>query len=251
MNRNEFMERLEYLLSDIPQEEKADAIAYYRDYLEEAGENAEKAMEDFGSPERIASIIRSELSGNLKEGGEFTERGYEDERFREPNYQVAKRLDLPEGREGGGEEKREGTWQQAPHDGGETKRPVRTSRPLKIILWIVLIFVSAPIWLGAGGLLTGILAGGFGLLFGLIVLLGVLTVALLLAGAGLCVVGILAMVRWFASGLLVFGAGVVVVGLGILSLLLSILFYGKLIPWLVRSIVNGISGLIHGRRKRK
>ena len=54
MNRNEFMERLEYLLSDIPQEEKADAIAYYRDYLEEAGDDAGKAIQDFGSPERIA-----------------------------------------------------------------------------------------------------------------------------------------------------------------------------------------------------
>ncbi len=251
MNSNEFMERVEYLLSDIPQEEKADAVAYYRDYLEEAGENAKKAMEDFGSPERIASIIRLELAGNLKEGGEFTERGYEDERFREPNYQVANRLDLPEGREGGEEEKRENAWQQASYNGEKAKQPVRTSRPLKIILWIVLIFVSAPIWLGAGGLLTGILAGGFALLLGIIVFLGVMTVALLLAGAGLCVVGILAMVRWFASGLLLFGAGVVVIGLGVLSLLLSILFYGKLIPWMVRSIVNGIGGLIYGRSKRK
>ncbi len=91
MNRNEFMERLEYLLSDIPQEEKADAIAYYRDYLEEAGDDAGKAIQDFGSPERIAAMIRSELAGNLEDGGEFTERGYEDERFRDPSYQVAKR----------------------------------------------------------------------------------------------------------------------------------------------------------------
>ena len=110
MNRNEFMERLEYLLSDIPQEEKADAIAYYRDYLEEAGDDAGKAIQDFGSPERIAAMIRSELAGNLEDGGEFTERGYEDERFRDPSYQVAKRLDLPEE----GEKDPSGSgWQQA------------------------------------------------------------------------------------------------------------------------------------------
>ena len=35
MNREEFMKELEYLLSDIPDEEKAEAIGYYRDYLEE------------------------------------------------------------------------------------------------------------------------------------------------------------------------------------------------------------------------
>jgi len=41
MNRDEFMKELEYLLSDIPEEEKEDALNYYRDYLEEAGEQEE------------------------------------------------------------------------------------------------------------------------------------------------------------------------------------------------------------------
>ena len=77
MSREEFMRRLEYLLSDIPDEEKSDAIGYYRDYLEEAGwENEEQVIKDFGSPERIAAIIRTEISGNLEDGGEFTEKGY-------------------------------------------------------------------------------------------------------------------------------------------------------------------------------
>ena len=91
------MRELEYLLSDIPDEEKADAIEYYRDYLEEAGqENEEKVIKEFESPERIAAIIRSDISGNLDDGGEFTETGYRDERFKDPNYQMAKRYDLPE-----------------------------------------------------------------------------------------------------------------------------------------------------------
>ena len=80
MDRNEFMEQLEYLLLDIPQEEKEDALAYYRDYLDEAGDDAENALKEFGSPERIAAIIRSDLAGGMEEGGEFTERGFEDER---------------------------------------------------------------------------------------------------------------------------------------------------------------------------
>ena len=37
MRRAEFMKELEYLLQDIPDEEKEEALAYYRDYLEEAG----------------------------------------------------------------------------------------------------------------------------------------------------------------------------------------------------------------------
>ena len=103
MRRAEFMKELEYLLQDIPDEEKEEALAYYRDYLEEAGdENEEQVIREFGSPERVAAIIRSDLDGNLENGGEFTESGYQDERFREPNYQVARRMDLPE----------KGEWQQ-------------------------------------------------------------------------------------------------------------------------------------------
>lgn len=97
MRKDEFMRELEYLLQDIPDADRADAIAYYQDYLDEAGpEHEEETVRDFGSPERIAAIIRADLNGNLEEGGEFTDHGYEDERFREPNFQLVKRLDLPE-----------------------------------------------------------------------------------------------------------------------------------------------------------
>ena len=37
MRKDVFIKELEYLLQDIPDEDKADAIAYYQDYLEEAG----------------------------------------------------------------------------------------------------------------------------------------------------------------------------------------------------------------------
>ena len=69
MRRAEFMKELEYLLQDIPDEEKEEALAYYRDYLEEAGdENEEQVIREFGSPERVAAIIRSDLDGNLENG---------------------------------------------------------------------------------------------------------------------------------------------------------------------------------------
>ena len=91
MNREEFMKELEYLLMDIPEEDKQDAVAYYRDYLEDAGdEHEQEVIQEFGSPERVAAIIRADLGGSLEGGGEFTETGYQDERFREPGYQVAK-----------------------------------------------------------------------------------------------------------------------------------------------------------------
>ena len=85
MSRAEFMEKLEYLLQDLSQEDREDGIAFYRDYLDEAGpEREQEVLREFGSPERIASIIRSNLKMDLEDGGIFTENGFEDERFREP-----------------------------------------------------------------------------------------------------------------------------------------------------------------------
>ena len=77
MSKEEFMKELEYLLQDIPEEEKEDALEYYRDYLEEAGDQEEQVLKEFGSPERIAAIIRADIAGHLEEGGEFTDHGYE------------------------------------------------------------------------------------------------------------------------------------------------------------------------------
>ena len=37
MSRAEFMEKLEYLLQDLSQEDREDGISFYRDYLDEAG----------------------------------------------------------------------------------------------------------------------------------------------------------------------------------------------------------------------
>ena len=41
MSRAEFMEKLEYLLQDLSQEDREDGIAFYRDYLDEAGTERE------------------------------------------------------------------------------------------------------------------------------------------------------------------------------------------------------------------
>lgn len=243
MSRDEFMRQLEYLLSDIPEYEREDALGYYRDYLEEAGEDADEVIKEFGSPERIASIIRSDLAGTLGEGGGFTDRGYEDERFRDPNYQVATRLDLPEIKETAGKSEKEAGKRE------KKKDTPYTNRTLKVILWIVLIIVAAPVLLGAGGVVFGITAGAIGLLVGAVALMGVLTLTLLLGGIAMCVVGIISMAGWIPGGLLIFGAGVAVIGLGIISLLVSFLFYGRFLPWLIRGVADGIGRLFHGRRR--
>ena len=62
MNRVEFMRQLESLLWDIPESDRLDAIAYYNDYFDEAGEeNEEQVLQELGSPEQVAANIKEDL----------------------------------------------------------------------------------------------------------------------------------------------------------------------------------------------
>ena len=65
MNREQFMKQLSYLLQDISDEDRTDALDYYENYLDEAGFGYETDItNELGSPERIAAIIRTSLLSN-------------------------------------------------------------------------------------------------------------------------------------------------------------------------------------------
>ena len=64
MSRQEFMERLNRLLSDIPVNERQEALNYYENYFEDAGpENEAKIIEELESPEKVAASIKKDLFG--------------------------------------------------------------------------------------------------------------------------------------------------------------------------------------------
>lgn len=235
MNREEFMKELEYLLQDIPDEEKSDALQYYWDYLEEAGpDNEASVISDFGSPERIAAIIRSDITGSLKDGGEFTESGYQDERFKDPNYQVVKRYDLPDIQE----EKKE-----------RRQDPPKTSKVLKTVLWIVLIIVAFPVIMGVSGGVFGVLFGIFGILLSLLIVTAVLTVAMLLSGIVVFVFGLVQLAVNPLDGMVLLGLGLLLIGIGLLCLAISILVYGRFLPFVFRSVIDGSNRLFHRQKK--
>ena len=94
MNRQEFMNQLERLLSDVPEAERQDALTYYEDYFDEAGPEREaQVIQDLGSPGRVAATIKADLKDGGRNRGEFTENGYQDSRFREQSQTPARRAD--------------------------------------------------------------------------------------------------------------------------------------------------------------
>lgn len=63
MDRKEFLKELYIALGRLPEDEKRNAMAYYNEYLDDAGaENEEQALKDLGSVREIAARINAEFA---------------------------------------------------------------------------------------------------------------------------------------------------------------------------------------------
>lgn len=258
MNRETFMKELEYLLQDISEEEKADALAYYTDYLDEAGPEEEaRVLAEFGSPERIAAMIRADLAGSLEDGGGFTERGFEDERFRDPNYSVAPRYDLPEEAEA-----RENSWEgsgpsREAAPSGAANPPKKQRNVWKTVCLVLIAILTFPLWFGLGaaafGIALGVVAVAAALLAVPLLGLGIWTAAWLFGGIIAVFAGLMVMVSPGnqINSLFCLGTGVAALGVGVLSMIGCGLFYGRFLPWLFRAVIDVPNRLIHRRRRGK
>jgi len=219
MNKLEFMKQLEYLLQDIAEEDKKDAIQYYYDYFEDAGEENESSIiQELGSPERIAAIIRADLDSLLEEGGEFSESGYSDDRYKEPKQSLSEYT------------------QVAPTKPQGEKKDTGKNKSLYKILLIVAAVICIPAILNIfnrGARLVLSLIVSVILLF---LFLGISTFAVFISGIGLFVAGIVVVFSDLLMGILFIGIGICLLGIGFLLLALSIWFYKTLVPAIVRSV---------------
>ncbi len=240
MNRQEFMNQLERLLSDVPEAERQDALAYYEDYFDEAGPEQEaQVIQDLGSPGRVAATIKADLKDGGRNRGEFTENGYQDSRFREQSQTPARRADGAE--KTGKEEFRKNLWQQHREERREQRQPKGIGGWALLILAICLI---GPILLGVGGGLLGLIAGAAGLVLAL-ALSGALMVG---GGIFSIVISAVRLAAHPAGGLVGIGVGLLVAALGILLVLLFIWLAFQIFPRVFRWSVEKIQKLFrHGK----
>lgn len=217
MSREEFMKQLENLLNDISEEEKREALEYYRGYFEDAGEeNEERILKELESPEKVAETIKADLEmgrDKSEENRTYTEQGYQDERFSEKQEMGTK-------------------------DNTYTKQE-NNDKTGRIILIVIAAVLTSPIWVGEAG---GLLGGALGLAGGL---LGILIAAIAAAGglyiAGAVVFGVgiaQLVVGNVAAGIALMGAAFLILAVAILATIACVWLYGRFIPWLVRGIVT-------------
>ena len=211
MSRKAFMARLDELLADITEAEKDEALSYYEEYFEDAGpENEEEVISSLGSPEKVAATIKAGLSENAQEEGEFTETGYTNSYY-EVKDEVAT-INKRKGLGGIGT----GGW---------------------IIILILCLFalpILGPILLGILGVIFGILVAIAAVIFAIFVT----GVALVGAAVAMVVAGFTTLFATPIVGVALIGAALLVAGIGLLIAILGIFVMTKLLPPVIRGIVN-------------
>lgn len=220
MSRKEFMERLEKLLWNISESEREEALQYYNDYFDDAGEeNEAKVIEELVSPEQVAQKIKAGLSDSASE---FSEQGYRDTRFEARGGELS-------------------AGQGTADDRGQSAGRKRDTNFWKILAIALLCILLLPVILPVGG---GILIGVLGIVAGIIALfIGIVVAGFVILAAGIIVAGI-GVAQAFvtpAAGIALAGTGCILTALGVLLSLVTIWCCVKVVPWIIRGIVGLIS----------
>lgn len=164
MTREEFLRRLNELLSDVTDEERAEAIRFYEEYLDDAGPEQEaQVLAELGSPEKVAAIIRANVPGSRVQPEPQAAQAQSGPAA--PGAGAAAAIPLP----------------PYARPGAAPPAPPRKGMSDRTILLIILAVVLFPLWIGLAGAVFGILMGivgaAFGFFFGGVgTIIGVVTV---------------------------------------------------------------------------
>lgn len=221
MNRAEFMEKLRELLSDISESEREEALNYYEDYFDDAGEeNEQSVIESLGSPEKVARTIKDGLNDGNGENGEFSENGFR----------------------GYGDDAKNEVGKREKVKFSDRIRGLGTGGMiLVLILAIFALPILAPILLSIVSVIFGMIMAVIGLLFAALIA----GIALVMAGVGVFAAAVVSLITSPAVSVLLIGVSFLLVGIGILLAILGGWIVWKVVPSIIRWIVNLFSRLFH------
>lgn len=232
MNRQQFLAQLEAELSGLAPVERQEALKFYVEYLDEAGPDNEAAvLEELGSPQKVASIIRANLG--------LTEEPAASRETPKPSLT----LDGPDW-------SRKGQQEQAQSGGaGSAAQQVPQSRAgsnRRLLLVLLLVFTS-PLWIGVlGGVLgavLGLLGGVLGIFIG-----GISAIA---GGAVALVFSFFTLASNPADGMVSIALSMASIAVGVLLTAGCVWLLRRFVPWLlelVRRAVQFVSGKVGDKR---
>lgn len=267
MDRAEFLNRLEAQLLDVPQAEREEALQYYEDYLNDAGDAGDfDILQELGTPEEVADSIRNGLgqdssgvgersygsqsshsgqagenwqnsshAGQAGDSGYFSENGYVD---REPQKEALQRVKQP-----AHGDRSDADWQSTDSYADGDSSAARRKQP-PVWLWILLIVFAAPVVLP---IVFGLLVAVISVLFALFIT----GAALLVCGIVCAGTGIWALIQaftqiavWPAAAMIGIGISLAAIGIGVLVTLLMGWLIGKVVPAGVRALCNCLHRIV-------
>ena len=222
MDKQQFLAELKQLLGDIPATERDEALGYYEDYFEDAGEeNEATVLKELESPDKIAFMIKAGLKDSDKSIGEFTETGFSGYG---PDYKDEVANTIP-----------------GSDDRGFTTRRNGSGLPLIIV---ILLIISIPIWfpilIGLAAALLGIAIAAAAVVFSV----AIAGIASIVAGIIILIVGIPGFFVSGAGGLFITGIGLAAIGAGILLAVIGIAIVTMFIPAIFKIIVKLFQGAL-------
>lgn len=246
MNRMDFMNRLSALLSDLPENERREAITYYNDYLNDAGvENEGEVLAALGTPEELAASIREGLQDAQGQQGVFSEEGFRRETRARGNQLIARaaagqgtaaetgrrEAETDDRKRNGGASQAEGT-----KSGASAAARYRSAsgqpalQPMDLILLIILAALA--------------LAAAF--VIGIFFLIGI---ALVCVGLITLIASAAKLKAFPAAGLLSTGLSLMCIGIGILLTVGMGWAAAKLLPPILRKAAEEAGGHVSNKGK--
>lgn len=237
MTREEFLRRLNELLSDVTDEERAEAIRFYEEYLDDAGPQQEaQVLAELGSPEKVAAIIRANVPGSRVQqetAAQEAQAAGPAGSGAPPASSAAAGASIP--------------LPPYARPGAVPPAPPRKGMSDRTILLIILAVVLFPLWIGLAGTVFGILMGlvgaALGLFFG-----GVATVVSIVAV--LTANTPAAFAAGWPTGLFMVGLCLLALALGIALIAVAVWLVAWLLPACWRLILRAWRALT-GKKEAK
>lgn len=249
MDRKTFMRELEYLLQDITDEERQEALDFYENYFDEAGVNNEqKVISELGTPEKVAAIIKDGLKGRFDDHIEVGNSGFSNHNYAQ-NYEV---IDVD-----AKETKKEKKTTTKNSEGIKNKWQTMNQRD-RIVLIILAIVACVPfsfsivsaIFGGTLGLFGGLFGAGFSIfsiflcfIFGF----WIITFVLHIIAFVLIIIGISHLFTLPGAGLIYMGIGFILIALGGIFGKIASWFFRDCIPSLFNAIADGLGKIFRPR----
>ena len=207
IRREQFLNELERLLCNISREERDEAMAFYRSYFEDAGENNEEnIIKELESPEKVAESICESLGD---ETATAEERYGQNLAYRNVQYSgnMAGTVQTPQKKE---------------------------TNVAAVILLVVVLVLTSPIWLSVLAVLLAVLAT-----------VGAVVISALVAGVVIAVASFTVMAAGStAAGFLSLGIAFLLLALGILVGIACVWILGKGVPALCKGTAKLVKKIV-------